>query len=102
MSQVAKIDPSSATLRELADATQHIVQGITAAEIKFNKKLISLHPFSQVLNFYIPRGNEMSIHNGFLSLYRWGAAHFLTNAEYLAQGFKAGRFSHQTYVCPHR
>jgi hypothetical protein len=103
MSQVAKIDPSSATLRELADATQHIVQGITAAEIKFNKKLLSLHPFSQVLNFYIPRGNEMSIHNGFLSLYRWGAAHFLTNAEYFeAQGFKAGRFSHQMYVCPHR
>ena len=87
MPQVAKIDPSSATLRELADATQLITQGITAPEIKFEKKWISLYPFGQILNFYIPRGYEMNIHDGFLSLDRWGAAHFLTHRRAFPDGY---------------
>ena len=103
MSQVVKIDPSSATLHELADAAQLVDQGISSAEIKFEKKLYSLHPFRQILSFYIPRGIEMSITNGILSLDEWGSNHFLTNAEYFEeQGFKKGRYSHQHYTCPHR
>ena len=103
MSQVAKIDPSSATFREIHFANQNILKGINQTEIKIDKVNYSLYPFGQLINFYIPRGIEMRDAHGNVSLDNWGLAHFLTHAEYFEeQGFKKGKYPYQDHWCPHR